>query len=519
MPGHSHKSKTSEVFEEELYQELFEQHQRIDLFVKSKSGEITGRLNHLHKQIGNLGWQGQCANQRRTSVRRLEKYSKVEGEVLKVGEDIQSLARFVGAQRLAFHKLLKKYQKWTGSSSLGSRFHRDVLSRSTSFSQKNFTPQLDQWTEVLADVRAPFEAGLSCQPKSPKPGKDDPPTRTLYSASGTAEEQCHASRPLDDVHSTASELQSIYTTGSDVDVDTALATLPLGNRAGKTVYWIHPDNLIEIHILLLQYMRLRRRTGSSATSLCVRPESSRRGSIYDSPKGHNSNTKDEIGTIVCDDLQSFAERYNGATIDDIESRPGSIPEEAAGSIRYLSTGEVIVVVGTAITKTPPGPGQRTGSDIRKAKIKRKTLRSLFEFDTLSTASRSESPEPVVDKATATTDPTLPQAYCRVQEWLRDHQDVKPLVCLQRRRSRFIGLANNQASGMWATLDINVTMRKSSCEDLIEFTNPTRDDVSSNTFPYGVLEVRWEGKTGLDLVHALDDSHLVRIMLSSHLTAL
>ena len=506
------------MFEEELYQELFEQHQRIDLFVKSKSGEITRRLNHLHQQIGNLAWQGQCAIQRRTSVRRLEKCSKIEGEVLKVGEDIQSLARFVGAQRLAFQKLLKKYKKWTGSTSLGWRFRRDVLSRSTSFSQNDFTHQLHQWTEVLADVRAPFEAGLSYQPKSPKPRKDDPPARTLYPASGTTKEQCHVSRPLDDVYSTASELQDIYTTGSDVDVDTALAILPLGNRAGKTVYWIHPDNLIEIHILLLQYMRLRRRTGSSATSLCVSPESSRRGSVYDSPNGHNSNTKDEIGTIICDDLQSFAERHNSATIDDIESHPGSIPEEAAGSIRYLSTGEVTVVVGTAVTKTSPGPRQRIGS-IRKAKIKRKALRSLFEFDTLSTASQSESSEPVVDGESAITDPTLPQAYRRVQEWLRDHQDVKPLVCLQRRRSRFVGLANNLASGAWATLDINVTMRKSSCEDLVEFTNPTRDDVSSSTFPYGILEVRWEGKTGLDLVNALDDSHLVRIILSAHFTSL
>ena len=517
VPGQFNESKVFEEFEGELYQELLEQHQRIDLFVKSKSGEITRRLNHLHKQVENLGRKGCCAIQKRISVRRLERYSKVEGDVLRVGEEIQSLARFVGAQRLAFQKLLKKYQKWTGSYSLGSRFYHEVLGRSTSFSQKDFTPQLNQWAEVLANVRGPFDAGLTWSPKDSKSDRENDPTPTRYPALGTQKQRWNASPPLDDVCSSVSELQDVCTDGSDIDVDTALATLPLGNSAGKTAYWIHPDNMIEIHILLLQHMRLRRKRSSSAASPSHSAESSRRGSIHDSPTGHDLSSKDEINTIVCDDLQSFAERHNGATIDDIESCPGSTPEEATASIRYLSAGEVTVVVGTASTKEPSRTQPGTKS-IKKAKIKRKALRSLFEFDQPPTASQPESPTSPTNAEVSNTNWTLPQAFHEVREWFRGHQEVKPLVHLRHKRTRFVGLANYQESGIWATLDINISMWKTSPENLASFMSPSnRDDDFSEQFPYGVLEVRWEGKAGLDLVYALDDSHLVSIAESTEFT--
>ncbi|KAL9116312.1 MAG: hypothetical protein Q9187_007165, partial [Circinaria calcarea] len=161
IPGQSNDQKQLETFEEDLYKELVSQYQRIDLFVRSKSGEISRRLDHLQKQILHLSSLRQTGTQKRISVRRLERYSKIEGEVLKAGEEIQSLSRFVGAQRLAFQKLLKKYKRWTGSSSLGARFQPDVLNRPEGFAQKDFSPLLSHWTNVLAAVRAPFDAGFS----------------------------------------------------------------------------------------------------------------------------------------------------------------------------------------------------------------------------------------------------------------------------------------------------------------------------------------------------------------------
>ncbi|KAI9873773.1 MAG: hypothetical protein M1830_010614, partial [Pleopsidium flavum] len=113
IPGQENEGNGLQEFENELYAELREQHQRIDLFVQSKSGEIKRKLNHLHKQVVQLARHNNFGEQSWISMRQLEKYSKVEEAVLKAGEEIQSLSRFVGAQRLAFQKLLKKYNKWT----------------------------------------------------------------------------------------------------------------------------------------------------------------------------------------------------------------------------------------------------------------------------------------------------------------------------------------------------------------------------------------------------------------------
>ena len=44
IPGSHHETKTFNTFENELYHELHDQHQRIDLFVRSKTGEIARRL-------------------------------------------------------------------------------------------------------------------------------------------------------------------------------------------------------------------------------------------------------------------------------------------------------------------------------------------------------------------------------------------------------------------------------------------------------------------------------------------
>lgn len=45
VPGHENEAKALQDFEDELYNELRQQHQRIDLFVQSKSGEIARRLS------------------------------------------------------------------------------------------------------------------------------------------------------------------------------------------------------------------------------------------------------------------------------------------------------------------------------------------------------------------------------------------------------------------------------------------------------------------------------------------
>lgn len=55
IPGSDNGSKAFHGFEEELYQELRDQHQRIDLFVQSKAGEVGRRLGtYLEPPCGDL---------------------------------------------------------------------------------------------------------------------------------------------------------------------------------------------------------------------------------------------------------------------------------------------------------------------------------------------------------------------------------------------------------------------------------------------------------------------------------
>jgi hypothetical protein len=92
------------------------------------------------------------------SLKRQRRFAKHENELLQCRDDIQSLQRFVGAQVVAFRKILKKYRKWTGSSTLGSRFRETVLSHPKSFTRRDFSQLQAEHDNLLATVRAALPA-------------------------------------------------------------------------------------------------------------------------------------------------------------------------------------------------------------------------------------------------------------------------------------------------------------------------------------------------------------------------
>ena len=364
----------------------------------------------------------------------------------RAGEDIQSLSRFVGAQRTAFHKLLKKYKKWTRSSELGVRFCAEVLDRPTSFSKRDFEPLLTQWTEVLAAVRAPFIDGgnwhsgqrdfmKAAQPDlsiQKKPLKN--PTKQAYQ------------EPAGDTNS-VSELHSAWEDGSNIDIDTALAVLPLGRGATRAVYWVHPDNIVQVHVLLLQYTRLQR-SNSVTPETPSSSKSSPRASFSNPSARPASQKDDEVGVIVCDDLQRFSKIRSSETISIAEDCPGTVAEKAAASIRFSPSGEAVVVVDTDSGRL----GHPVNWDEKQlpkiARFKRKNVRQLFEASS-------------IDRFTKDVE----NDSKRVFEWLTEHQEVQPLVQLLSRRTRFVGLRNSKVGGVWATLDKDISMKVCSSESL------------------------------------------------------
>ncbi|KXX81995.1 Xenotropic and polytropic retrovirus receptor 1 [Madurella mycetomatis] len=159
IPGH--QDAALRKFEDELYSELCRQHDRVDLFVTSKADEIARRLNHLSNQVHRLILRCATSGQDRMPLKRRQRFAKYEQELIRCGDDIRALQRFVSAQIVAFRKILKKYRKWTGSSTLGSRFRDNILSHPKSFTRRDFSQLQSRYDDLLRTLQAAIPADLS----------------------------------------------------------------------------------------------------------------------------------------------------------------------------------------------------------------------------------------------------------------------------------------------------------------------------------------------------------------------
>lgn len=505
IPGRGNEAKALKAFENEFFRELTDQHQRVDLFVQSKAGEISRRLAHLDRQVGQLQHRYPLHRPGNTSVKRLERFARAEEAAEKAGEEIKSLARFVGAQKLAFVKLLKKYRKWTASSTLESRFRPKVLDQPTAFSRIDLEPLLTQYSQVLAAIRAPFE-----QDGTPKLKESEPSGTKPNTANGTSlrpqkpreqqnfEAACASGKSNDSI---AAEIQRACQNRSDVEFDTALATSSIGKSAGKASYWVHPDNLVELHVLLLQYTRLRRtRSGSPNPAANGSRQNARKGSASGDGKCLVDGGDDDAGLIICDHLEEFARRRSGAPISDSEETAGRLLEEAAATVRYSPAGDAVLAINQSSKES-------LESNILGASLsvvmKRKAVRHCFG---------SELSQPGTDHLLREGSAKDGQDLDSIRKWLASHREVQPLVQLQTKRTRFVGLRNSEKGGTWATIDRDILMRKTpegflaSKEGDLAFSDPESNGFVR--FPFAVLEIRSEGSFGTGLLRSLDKTHLV-----------
>jgi hypothetical protein len=93
------------------------------------------------------------------SLKRRQRFAKFEQILLQCGDDIKSLQRFVNAQVVAFRKILKKYRKWTGSSTLGARFKENILSHPKSFTKRDFAQLQSLHDDLLQTLHAALPPG------------------------------------------------------------------------------------------------------------------------------------------------------------------------------------------------------------------------------------------------------------------------------------------------------------------------------------------------------------------------
>lgn len=151
IPGQT--DQALKKFEDAFYVELCAQHERVDLFVTSKADEICRRLARQTSQVESLLLK--CTTSTRgLTAKRQRRLARLESQVVECGKDSRDLSRFVHAQDVAFRKILKKYKKWTGSTTLSSRFRENVLNNPKTFVRRDFSPTQQQCRELLAKLQA-----------------------------------------------------------------------------------------------------------------------------------------------------------------------------------------------------------------------------------------------------------------------------------------------------------------------------------------------------------------------------
>lgn len=153
-------------FENALFAELCRQHDRVDLFVSSKADEVLRRMDHQQTNINRwIQKYDQEESSPNLALKRQRRFAKYERELLHCGDDIYALERFSKAQVTAFRKILKKYKKWTGSTSLHARFNEQVLGSLKSFTRRDFAPLRQRHSDILAGLR--HAAPTVSEPSSP----------------------------------------------------------------------------------------------------------------------------------------------------------------------------------------------------------------------------------------------------------------------------------------------------------------------------------------------------------------
>lgn len=445
---------------------MSEQHQRISLFVKSKVWEIKRRLDHLEKQAVRLDSR-RPPTDAPIPIRRLERYGQLETDILKAGDEIQFLSRFVGDQRTAFRKLLKKYKKWTGSVDLEQRFKGEILNSLSSFTKIDVAPLVDEWSDILYAVRSLFEKRAD---------------RSTNAFAVRRQSQQRQPSP-----SAFADAQNIVRSGTAVDFDTLLATLPLGKKGKNAVYWVHPDNVVELQILLLQHARTF--TGQKRRSSA--PGLERRLSQPPTPESATDSfacdvEHDTFG-LVADDLDEYVKHQSSLTLEEREDASGALVQHAAVACRWTKEDHVLVTYTL----------DQSATNLYKIAIKRKYSNAVLD----PTSNIQEKVlAPTIDSEAGRS-----KAWTELQnmrKWLGNHRQIKPLAALACNRTRFFDLTSDASGLTLASLDQNNEMDEAS------HLGESGAVSSSTKFPFAVLRVRQEGAQSNNLVRVLDQSHLV-----------
>jgi SPX domain protein involved in polyphosphate accumulation len=456
IPGQGPSSDAWTQLENELFEILWQQHERVSLFIKSKHGEITRRLDQLEKQFNHLTQQLPSDPTRSPLVQRSRKYARFVQDTESIGEDIQSLSQFANTQRLAFKKILKKYRRWTGSANLQLRVNNEILNQPTSCLRPNLNGCLERLSKVISELNS-MAAPKHIHFTEHSLAKDVVSTASQQSSATLLHKEAQGKSPL--------------------KFDAAFLSVPLGRTAGRATYWIHPDNISEAEVLILRHAK--HRESKSATS---------------------SGSQGRTHSAMFDNLQRYVNEQGATTLAQIEGMEGSVASKVALHILWAEEADAVVIASDLSPVRTKDKTQRRTSVVRRA-----DLTSCLVPDT----SAGGGPHPEGDRQPSR------KGTKELREFMAQHRDVKPLAEIHSTRERFVGIKNMKDVGVWAVLDQDITMsppdisrigarRKASVGSDYSIESP-----EGRAFPYAVLQIRWEFLRVPEIVRAFDNTHLAQ----------
>lgn len=368
-------------------------------------------------------------------------------------------------QQEAFRKLIKKYRKWTGSSELGYRFQDEVRQRESSFTNTDLKPFLDRYEELLHTVRSLYQQSQTrteSQVKTPSrawPDRSTPPSSRL------------------------ALVNPILDSGKRVDFDHLLATLKFGDDGKNAVFWVHPENVVELQVLLSQYTR-------SFNASCRQPSASSTASGQSSPNlSQSTSMHTDTFDIVADEPKRFLAQLGSETVSSVEVRPDKTLQKAALHARGTTKDDVAMLAWKQ-------DGNQQTPLVESCPMKRKFVDAMVDRKGRMPAQKAAIQHTSFESPASTS----AESVERLQKWLQSHRDVHPITTILSQRARFFNGASNASGVLLAALDQNIHFQPGAA--------PGPDSSNSAKFPHAVLRVRQEGSQIVDLIQILNKSHLV-----------
>lgn len=324
-----------------------------------------------------------------------------------------------------------------------------------------------EWEEILDAVRALYQERMNGASAAP-----DPITTT---------------KPQQPVSTQAAieELRSVAQSNSHTSFDAFFASLPLGDHGKNAVYWVHPENVVQLQILLLQHSRshaVYRHTPPATPYGTLSRQNSHSGT---SPTRRGLSAVDpDTGLLIIDDLERFVKQQNSTTLEARENAVGARLQNAILAARWTQEDEAIVTVQLD-----------GGKVVKNTSVKRKHLAAAI------------NPVSTIPARKASISDDAVQSVEELRSWCANNKQNQPLVTMTSSRQRFHDIAADSSGFLMATLDKNISMKPSTMSDF-SFLDCHPKSTGVIAFPHAVLRIRQEGSHTSNLLHVLDSSHLV-----------